>query len=206
MKEARAQLGTEASERPCMSTWYSCSSITFALQVSGILGTSSPAVFAKTSPGSSFTKICEPEVPKHRQARISPKSPKSWHLWRVRGHSCWDFGDLEEIQAWRCFGISSFTNCGEIRARQCFRIRGCQNIVRLEFEPGSVFASKVAKTSPGSNFPNIYEAGSAKTSPGSSFPQIPNPKSWHLWGAWGHSCWDFGDFGELRAWRCFRSL
>ena len=75
MKEARAQLGTEATEGSCMSTWYSSSSITFAFQVSGILGNLSPAVCS------------HPRSPKHRQTRISV-----------------------EIRAWRCFGISSFTN------------------------------------------------------------------------------------------------
>ena len=65
MKEVIVQLVTEAIEGSCMSTWYSCSSVTFAFQVSGILGNSSLAVFS------------HPRLPKHRQARISPNL-RSW--------------------------------------------------------------------------------------------------------------------------------
>ena len=55
MQQARPQLETEAIQGSCMSTWYSCSSVTCAFQVAGILGTSGLGVFK------------HPKLPKHRQ-------------------------------------------------------------------------------------------------------------------------------------------
>ena len=72
-----------------------------------------------------------------------------------------------------------FQESWEIRAWQCSRIRGCQNIVRLEF-PQNTWSLKFENT-------------------GRERISLKFLKSWHLWGRRGYSCSDFGNFGEVRS-------
>ena len=125
-----------------MSTWYSCSSITFAFHVSGILGNSSLAVFS------------HPRLPKHRQARISPQICEAGSAKTSPGSN---FPKIPKILASmrregavvaELSGIS-----GKLEPGDDFALPASQILGKLE--PGDVFASEVAKTSPGSNFPKI---------------------------------------------------